>query len=72
MTWATMAVFIALRWCKHPGTSDLQALSEWENLGMEKQLMDAMDECYFLGKDERARVKDCRKICGELKLPQYH
>ena len=69
---AAKHIFVALRCHKNPGTSEAQAVSEWEGLRLENQLRDAMDESYFLGKDERARIKAYQKICSELKLPQYH
>jgi len=54
------------RFCS-PDTTDTSMRTKWG--GLKEMLKDAMDESYFLGADERARISAYRGICRDM--PDY-
>jgi hypothetical protein len=68
---AAKHIFIYLYRFKNPVSDDDMAALKYEELNLEQQLKDAMDDSYFLGPDDKARIKAYRKICNELKLKKY-
>ena len=47
------------------------AAAEFDELNLETQLKEAMDEPYWLGPDDKARIKTYKKVCGELNIKGY-
>lgn len=68
---AAKAIFTRFWKFNNPGKSDQQAGVEYDQLNLEAHLKDAMDETYFWGQDEKARIKAYKKICGELDMKKY-
>ena len=65
---AAKQIFIYLFQSKNPGSDNKMAAAEFDELNLETQLKDAMDESYWLGPDDKARIKTYKKICGELNI----
>jgi hypothetical protein len=68
---AAKQIFIYLYRFKNSDSDDDMAASKYEELNLEQQLRDAMDDSYFLGPDDKARIKAYGKICNELNLMKY-
>jgi hypothetical protein len=68
---AARQIFIHLYQYKNSPTNEAQAIARYEGLNLENLLMDAMDDSYLFGRDEKARIKAYTKICSELRLKKY-
>ena len=68
---AARQIFVYLYRSKNPGADDSAAAAKFDELKIEKQLREAMDESYWLGSDDRARIESYKNICEELKLEEY-
>lgn len=68
---AAKNIFIRLWKYNRPRKSDQQAKKAYEELNLEAKLKDAMDETYFWGSDEKARIKSYKNICNELGMKKY-
>ena len=69
---AAKQIFIHLFRSRNPASDDKNAIAKYEELALERQLRNAMDESYWLGSDDEARIESYEKICAELKLDEYH
>ena len=68
---AAKQIFIYLFQSKNPDSDDNMAVAKFEELSLEKQLRDAMDESYWFGSDDKARIGSYKKLCEELSLEKY-
>lgn len=68
---AARSIFVRFWEHNHPGEDDQQAQAAYDRMKLEDQLKDAMDESYFWGADEKARIEAYKKICPELGQEKY-
>ncbi|MBW1766339.1 MAG: hypothetical protein JRJ65_04715 [Deltaproteobacteria bacterium] len=68
---AAKAIYIRFWKHNHAKADDKKAEDKYNRIGLENDLRKAMDETYFWGSDDKARIKAYKEICEELDQNNY-